>query len=370
MAFGFGIAAEQPEEVRAERAARRPRLLAGEAPTAAGFVAHRAALDPGEVAARVRFRPALAPGVLAGRHLGQHVVLLLLRTELEDGGREQEDPVLGDALRRAGGVVLLLEDQPLPQAGLAPAVLARPRHHRVAGVEEGPLPLEMGGEPLAGVARGAKAGRGTLASSHERHSARNCSSAGLKERSMGAGIVASVVCRAGSRPGELRGRNRPDLVIAATAARPHNGRMSRRIVFVTYPGITALDLVGPHEVFTAAAEVARRTGGEPDAYRVEVASMSRARSRRPAASWWSPIARSPPFADRSTRWSWSAAKARTPRRTIASSSRGSGARLVAAAGWRRCAPAHSCSRPRACSTAAAPPRIGERATTSRASIPT
>ena len=50
--------------------------------------------------------------------------------------------------------------------------------------------------------------------------------------------------------------------------------MSRRIVFVTYPGITALDLVGPHEVFTAAAEVARRSGGDPDAYRVEVASRT------------------------------------------------------------------------------------------------
>ena len=43
-------------------------------------------------------------------------------------------------------------------------------------------------------------------------------------------------------------------------------------MFVIYPGIVALDLVGPHEVFTAAAEVARRTGGEPDAYRVEVVS--------------------------------------------------------------------------------------------------
>lgn len=45
-------------------------------------------------------------------------------------------------------------------------------------------------------------------------------------------------------------------------------------MFVVYPGITALDLVGPHEVFTAAAEVARRTGGDPDAYRVEVASAA------------------------------------------------------------------------------------------------
>jgi transcriptional regulator GlxA family with amidase domain len=50
--------------------------------------------------------------------------------------------------------------------------------------------------------------------------------------------------------------------------------VTRRVVFVTYPGVTALDLVGPHEVFTAAAEVARRTGGEPDAYRVEVAAAA------------------------------------------------------------------------------------------------
>jgi transcriptional regulator GlxA family with amidase domain len=46
--------------------------------------------------------------------------------------------------------------------------------------------------------------------------------------------------------------------------------VSRRIVFVAYPGIIALDLVGPHEVFTAAGEVARRTGRDADAYRVEV----------------------------------------------------------------------------------------------------
>jgi transcriptional regulator GlxA family with amidase domain len=50
--------------------------------------------------------------------------------------------------------------------------------------------------------------------------------------------------------------------------------VTRRVVFVTYPRITALDLVGPHEVFTAAAEVARRTGIEPDAYAVTVAADS------------------------------------------------------------------------------------------------
>ena len=52
------------------------------------------------------------------------------------------------------------------------------------------------------------------------------------------------------------------------------GLVPRRVVFVTYPRITALDLVGPHEVFTAAAEIARRTGGEADAYAVAVASAS------------------------------------------------------------------------------------------------
>lgn len=66
------------------------------------------------------------------------------------------------------------------------------------------------------------------------------------------------------------GRNRPEEVIAATAGRPQNEAVSRRIVFVIYPGIVALDLVGPHEVFTAASEVARRTGRDADAYRVEV----------------------------------------------------------------------------------------------------
>jgi len=37
-----------------------------------------------------------------------------------------------------------------------------------------------------------------------------------------------------------------------TAALPQNGPVSRRVVFVVYPRITALDLVGPHEVFGVA----------------------------------------------------------------------------------------------------------------------
>ena len=45
------------------------------------------------------------------------------------------------------------------------------------------------------------------------------------------------------------------------ASGPHNERVSRRIVFVIYPGIVALDLVGPHEVFAAsgAAKAALET---------------------------------------------------------------------------------------------------------------
>jgi hypothetical protein len=84
VALGFGVAAEQAEEVRAERAASRPRLLTGEAPAAGGVVAHGPALDPGQVASRVGLRPPLAPGLLAGGHLGQDAVALFLRAELED----------------------------------------------------------------------------------------------------------------------------------------------------------------------------------------------------------------------------------------------------------------------------------------------
>ena len=184
VAFGFGVGAEEAEEVRAERAARRPRLLAREPPAAAGVVAHALALDAGEVAARVGLRPALAPRLLAGRHLGQDAVLLLLRAELEDRRREQEDAVLRDALRRAGGVVLLLEDQPLPQARLAAAVLAGPRHHRVAGVEQRRSHSRWAAKP-ARVSPDGRAGRGTWAASQSRHSARNCSSAALNVRSIG-----------------------------------------------------------------------------------------------------------------------------------------------------------------------------------------
>ena len=124
MAFGFGIGAEQPEEMRAERAARRPRLLAR---TAANRRPRRRA-RPGSGCRRGRCRRSAptSPGTTSARPTPswrRMRVLLLGRAELEDRRREQEDAVLRHPLRRAGAVVLLLEDQPLPEAGVATAVL-------------------------------------------------------------------------------------------------------------------------------------------------------------------------------------------------------------------------------------------------------
>src|SRR5262245_44837109 len=106
MAFGRGVAAEQAEEMRAERAARRPRLLPRQPPATGRVVAHGLRLDAGEVAARVRLRPPLAPRLLTRRHLREVSILLIGRTELEQRGCKQEDAVLCDPLRRAGAVVL------------------------------------------------------------------------------------------------------------------------------------------------------------------------------------------------------------------------------------------------------------------------
>src|SRR5206468_1218400 len=59
VALCLGIAAEKPEQMRAEGAAGRPRLLTGEAPTA--VIAASDGLDTGQVAAGVGLRPSLAP---------------------------------------------------------------------------------------------------------------------------------------------------------------------------------------------------------------------------------------------------------------------------------------------------------------------
>src|SRR5690606_35530107 len=96
---------------------------------------------------------ALAPEVLGTGHPAQDPGLLLGDAELEDGRGQQEDAVLGDAGRAAGPVVLLLEEEPLPQRRAAAAVLDRPGHRRPAALEEAPLPAEVLGEALPGVTR-------------------------------------------------------------------------------------------------------------------------------------------------------------------------------------------------------------------------
>ena len=66
------------------------------------------------------------------------------------------------------------------------------------------------------------------------------------------------------------GRKRPVVVIAARVVREHPVLMDRRIVIAVFPGIQALDLVGPLEVFHAA----HRHLGSGRGYRVEVVAES------------------------------------------------------------------------------------------------
>ena len=114
------------------------------------------------------------------------------------------------------------------------------------------------------------------------------------------------------------------------------GRMSRRVVFVVYPRITALDLVGPHEVF----------GAVRAAYDIVVAGAEAG----PIATTRGPGHRRRPFARlgpraRSTRSSSSAAKARSRPRATRSSCARSRTSPAGAGASRRCAPARSSSPP-------------------------
>src|SRR5690606_10375982 len=71
----------------------------------------------------------------------------------EDGRRQQEDAVLSHPARRPGAVVLLLEDQPLPERSAAAAVLFRPADDAVASVVERLLPGEVPREAFSRVSR-------------------------------------------------------------------------------------------------------------------------------------------------------------------------------------------------------------------------
>src|ERR671918_750568 len=146
------IGAEQPEQVGAEGAPGGPGLLTVEDPAAVDPAGPAA--DGGQVAARVGLGPALAPQVLGRRHPGQDVGLLGGRPELEHRGGQQEDAVLGDAGRAAGPVVLLLEDEPLPERGAPAAELLGPRHRGPAAGVQVAFPVEVLGEARSRVAGG------------------------------------------------------------------------------------------------------------------------------------------------------------------------------------------------------------------------
>src|ERR671918_267924 len=152
VALRLRIGAEQPEQVGAEGAPGGPGLLPVEDPAAVDPAGPAA--DGGQVAARVGLGPALAPQVLGRRHPGQDVGLLGGRPELEHRGGQQEDAVLGDAGRAAGPVVLLLEDEPLPERGAAAAELLGPRHRGPAAGVQVAFPVEVLGEARSRVAGG------------------------------------------------------------------------------------------------------------------------------------------------------------------------------------------------------------------------
>ncbi len=163
MALGFGVGAEEPEAPFGEGTPRRPGLLAVQHPAPLALGPPGSAGDAGEVTAGVGLGPPLAPDLLSRRHRGQEAPLLLVGPELEQGGREQEDPVLAHPIGCPRPPVLLLEHQPLEEADPSPAVLLRPRDDRPALGGHGPLPLpvrlETGGRVEG---REGSGGRGVL----------------------------------------------------------------------------------------------------------------------------------------------------------------------------------------------------------------
>ena len=240
------VGAEQPEQVRAERAAGGPGLLAVEHPAAVdlpGLAGHR-----GQVAAGVRLGPALAPQVLGAGHAGEDPVALLGVAELVDARGQQEDAVLGDPGRGAGPVVLLLEEEPLPERRAAAAVLGRPGHHRPPVGEEASLPVEVLGEALARVtgqrlATDRPFHSARFASSQARASARKASSSADQVRSISGrpsrfrvalGLGHDAVDQLGhggqlvDHAGDLAGGQDPDLGLAVDHRRLDQHRRVRR----------------------------------------------------------------------------------------------------------------------------------------------
>ena len=113
--------------------------------------------DGGQIGAGVGLGPALAPDGLGRGHGRQEAGLLVRGAELEEGGGQEEDPVLGDPGGGPGPVVLLLEDEPLHEPHVAATELLGPGDDRPAGVVHGLLPGPVGLEAVGRVQRGQRA---------------------------------------------------------------------------------------------------------------------------------------------------------------------------------------------------------------------
>ncbi len=151
-AFWSGNGAEQAERPVRERRPRAPRLGAGKPPAPTGLPvplhAHALGTDRGQVATRLGFGPGLCPHFVRGGHPGQDAVALVRGAVREQRRGEQRQPVLPHPGRRAGGVVLLLEDQPLGQRRVPAAVGRGPGDDGQPGRGQLAFPRPVPREPL------------------------------------------------------------------------------------------------------------------------------------------------------------------------------------------------------------------------------
>ena len=119
-----GVGAADGEDPLGVMSERGPDLLTVEHPLVA--VEHRARLDVGQVGAGVGLAEALAPQLLAPQDRRKEALLLLGRAEGHDGRAQQALAEEAHPRRGVGLGVLLVEDQLLGDAGVAPSVLLRP----------------------------------------------------------------------------------------------------------------------------------------------------------------------------------------------------------------------------------------------------
>ena len=132
--LGAGIGAAEAEDPVGILRQRGPGLLAVDDVVVA--LAHRRALEAGEVGAGAGLREALAPPVIERRHARQEALLLLRRAEGDDH-RPAHRHVEGQRLRHAVELQLLGVDVVLHRRPIRAAPLLGPmRHGQALGVQD------------------------------------------------------------------------------------------------------------------------------------------------------------------------------------------------------------------------------------------